>query len=209
MNPILLIDNYDSFTYNLAHVFFACGISLEIKKNDDDFLKNNLAAYFQAIVISPGPGRPEAAGHCERIISRYYKSLPILGVCLGHQALGEFFGAKLHHAPDIMHGKTSKIFHDGQTLFKKIQLPFTAMRYHSLILDKERVPSCFEVSAWTAGGDVMGVRHKEFPLEGVQFHPESILTKEGNKIIKNFLVFNKLTVSSLLSQGSLRAGEGL
>src|SRR3989338_4746988 len=192
MNPILLIDNYDSFTYNLAHVFFTCGISLEIKKNDDDFLKNNLASCFQAIVISPGPGRPEAAGHCERIISRYYKSLPILGVCLGHQALGEFFGAKLRHAPGIMHGKTSKIFHDGETLFSKIETPLQAMRYHSLILESEKIPSCLEVSAWTEEGEVMAIRHKDWPLECVQFHPESILTKEGKKIIKNFLVFNNL-----------------
>ena len=192
MNKILLIDNYDSFTYNLAQIFLESHISLDIKKNDDPLLRNDMSLQFQALVISPGPGRPELAGFCKDIISKYHKTLPILGVCLGHQALGEFFGAKLVAAPRIMHGKTSKIFHDGETLFSKIETPLQAMRYHSLILESEKIPSCLEVSAWTEEGEVMAIRHKDWPLEGVQFHPESILTKEGKKIIKNFLVFNNL-----------------
>ena len=192
MNKILLIDNYDSFTYNLAQIFLEFNISLDVKKNDDSLLRNDMSLQFQALVISPGPGRPELAGFCKDIISKYHKTLPILGVCLGHQALGEFFGAKLVAVPRIMHGKTSKIFHDGETLFSKIETPLQAMRYHSLILESEKIPSCLEVSAWTEEGEVMAIRHKDWPLEGVQFHPESILTKEGKKIIKNFLVFNNL-----------------
>jgi len=192
MNKVLLIDNYDSFTYNLAQIFLEFHIALDVKKNDDPFLKDDISPQFQAIVISPGPGRPELAGLCKHIISKYYETLPMLGVCLGQQALGEFFGAKLVSAPRIMHGKTSQIFHDGETLFSKVKTPFYAMRYHSLILESKKIPSCLEVSAWTEEGEVMGIRHKDWPLEGVQFHPESILTKEGKKIIKNFLVFNHL-----------------
>ena len=192
MSKILLIDNYDSFTYNLAQIFLEFNISLDVKKNDDSLLRNDMSLQFQAVVISPGPGRPGLAGFCKDIISKYHKTLPMFGVCLGHQALGEFFGAKLVAAPRIMHGKTSKIFHDGETLFSKIETPLQAMRYHSLILESEKIPSCLEVSAWTEEGEVMAIRHKDWPLEGVQFHPESILTKEGKKIIKNFLVFNNL-----------------
>ena len=192
MNKILLIDNYDSFTYNVAQVFLEFNVSVHVKKNDDALLKSDLLLQFQAIIISPGPGRPEEAGYCEHIISKYYKTLPILGICLGHQAIGEVFGAKLEFAPKIMHGKTSRVYHDGHTLFSNVIDPFPAMRYHSLILEKENLPPCLKVSAWTEEGEVMGIRHTTYPVEGVQFHPESILTKEGRKIIKNFLVINNL-----------------
>ncbi len=186
---ILLIDNYDSFTFNLYQYLGELGQELRVVRNDELSAGEALALEPERIVISPGPGTPDQAGISLEVVRRAAEAgLPLLGVCLGHQALGQAFGGRIARAPKLMHGKTSPIHHDGRTLFAGLPEPFEATRYHSLIVTRESVPACLEVSAWTEDGLVMGLRHKERPLEGVQFHPESILTDAGKALLRNFLV---------------------
>ncbi len=184
---LLLIDNYDSFTYNLVQAFGQLGTEVMVFRNDALCPDEVMRLRPQAIVLSPGPSRPQKAGITLELVRRYHGLFPILGVCLGHQAIGEAFGGKLVRAAKVMHGKTSRILHDGRGLFKGLSNPFEAGRYHSLILERESLPSCLELSAQTQEGEVMGIRHKRFPTEGVQFHPESILTPAGKRILRNFL----------------------
>lgn len=184
---ILIIDNYDSFTYNLVHLVAEATDEYNVVRNDEIDLQQARALDPKGILISPGPGRPHEAGVSELLIREMGPDTPVLGVCLGHQAIGEVFGAKVTHAPSLMHGKTSKIFHDGKSVFRDIPSGFTATRYHSLILEKESIPDELEITANTSDGVVMGIRHKSHPLEGIQFHPESILTDVGARIINNWL----------------------
>lgn len=187
---ILIIDNYDSFTYNLVHIVGSVTVDYQVVRNDtltvDEVIKMNP----DRILISPGPGRPENAGITEAIIQKIGKFKPILGVCLGHQAIGQVFGAKVGYAPSLMHGKTSKIYHDGKTVFENVTEGFIATRYHSLVLDPNTIPDVLEITAKSDDDVIMGVRHREYPIEGIQFHPESILTTEGPKIIRNWLSLN-------------------
>ena len=184
---ILLIDNYDSFTYNLYQYLGEMGADLKVIRNDEMSAEQALALNPERIVISPGPGNPDQAGISLEVIRRAGGKVPLLGVCLGHQALGQVFGGSVVRAPKLMHGKTSQIHHDGRTVFAGLPVPFTATRYHSLVVQRDTVPDCLEISAWTEDGLVMGLRHKEYALEGVQFHPESILTNAGKDLLKNFL----------------------
>lgn len=185
---ILLIDNYDSFTYNLYQYLVELGTEVQVKRNDALSCDDALAMNPRAIVASPGPGRPKDAGITKEIIARAPPSLPFLGVCLGHQSLGEAFGGKVISAPKLMHGKTSTVRHDGKTLFSNLPQSITVMRYHSLILASDSIPDEFEISANNNEDDeVMGIRHKTRPLEGVQFHPESIMTEHGKAMLGNFL----------------------
>lgn len=184
---ILMIDNYDSFTYNLVQYLGELGGSLQVYRNDKitiDEIKNLKPGH---IVISPGPKWPSDAGISEDVIRAFAGKVPILGVCLGHQCIGEVFGAKVVLARKIMHGKTSMVYHNGKTIFKDIENPFEATRYHSLLVEREGLPGCFEITAETRDKEIMGLRHKKLPVWGVQFHPESILTKAGKAILKNFL----------------------
>jgi anthranilate synthase/phosphoribosyltransferase len=182
---ILLVDNYDSFTFNLYQYLGELGAEVRVVRNDAMSVEDALALRPERIVISPGPGTPDEAGISVELVRR--SEVPLLGVCLGHQALGQAFGGRIVRAARLMHGKTSEIRHDGKTIFKGLPDTFTATRYHSLVVAPESVPDCLEVSAWTEGGVVMGLRHRERPLEGVQFHPESILTKAGKDLLRNFL----------------------
>jgi anthranilate synthase/aminodeoxychorismate synthase-like glutamine amidotransferase len=184
---LLVIDNYDSFTYNLVQYFGELGADPQVKRNDAITPEEVEKLKPKRIVISPGPGRPEDAGISMELIRRLGSRVPLLGVCLGHQCIGEVYGGKVVRAGRLMHGKTSPIQHDGKGVFAKLPNPFEATRYHSLIVEKESVPSCLEVSAETAEGEIMGLRHKEYPVHGVQFHPESILSKEGKDLLANFL----------------------
>jgi anthranilate synthase component 2 len=184
---LLLLDNYDSFTYNLYQYLGELGASTRVLRNDEVTAEEALALRPERIVISPGPGTPDQAGITLELVRRAAGRVPLLGVCLGHQALGQAFGGRVVRAPTLMHGKTSPIHHDGRTVFAGLPDPFTATRYHSLIVDRESVPECLEVTAWTADGIVMGLRHRGLPLEGVQFHPESILTAAGKDLLRNFL----------------------
>jgi anthranilate synthase/aminodeoxychorismate synthase-like glutamine amidotransferase len=184
---ILIIDNYDSFTYNLVHLVAADTDDYLVIRNDVKTLDEIREMNPEKILISPGPGRPEDAGISEDVIRYLGKDTPILGVCLGHQAIGSVFGAKVVHAPSLMHGKTSEIIHDGKTVFRDVAEKFIATRYHSLALQPESIPDELEISAKTPDGVIMGVRHKKYPIEGIQFHPESILTTEGPKIVRNWL----------------------
>ena len=184
---ILMIDNYDSFTYNLVHYLGELGQRIEVKRNDclDFDFVDDLDP--DMIVISPGPCTPRDAGLSVDIIKRYVGKKPILGVCLGHQAVGYAHGANIVRDERLLHGKTSPITHDGKTIFKDIPNPFEATRYHSLLVEEKSLPSEFEISAWTEEGEIMGIRHKESPVEGVQFHPESILTECGKDLLRNFI----------------------
>ena len=184
---VLIIDNYDSFTYNLFQYLGELGAEPQVIRNDEMRVEQALALSPDRIVISPGPGGPDQAGISVELIRQAAGCLPILGVCLGHQALGQAFGGRIVRAPRLMHGKTSEIRHDGRTLFAGLPDPFTATRYHSLIVDRASLPDCLEVSAWTDDGVIMGLRHKQHALEGVQFHPESILTTAGKKLLRNFI----------------------
>jgi anthranilate synthase/aminodeoxychorismate synthase-like glutamine amidotransferase len=184
---ILVIDNYDSFTYNLVQYLGELGAEPEVRRNDAITVAQIRRMKPERIVISPGPGRPEDAGISPAVIDELGTKLPILGVCLGHQCLGVVYGAKVVRAERLLHGKTSRIIHSGKDLFKGVDNPFEATRYHSLIVDKDTVGKELAVTAWTADQEVMGLRHRTAPLFGVQFHPESILTTEGKKILKNFL----------------------
>jgi anthranilate synthase/aminodeoxychorismate synthase-like glutamine amidotransferase len=184
---ILLIDNYDSFTYNLYHYLGELGADVSVFRNNKITLDEIERLRPEKIVISPGPCTPKEAGISCDAIKRFGARMPILGVCLGHQSIGAAFGGAIIRAPSIMHGKLSEVSHDGQTIFRGLKNPFAAMRYHSLVIDPLRLPADLTVTARTSDGVIMGVRHKRFPIEGVQFHPESILTEEGKKLLKNFL----------------------
>ena len=182
---ILVIDNYDSFTYNLVQYLGELGEDLRVFRNDRITLDEIQNLKPSHIVISPGPGAPQTAGVSEKVVECFHKTIPILGVCLGHQAIGEVFGGKVVRAPSLMHGKTSPIFHDSKTLFRGLPQGFPATRYHSLMITD--VPPCLEVSAQTKDGIVMGLRHRDYPAEGIQFHPESIMTVVGKQLLANFV----------------------
>ena len=184
---ILLIDNYDSFTYNLYHYLGELGAEVSVFRNDKITLDEVAALRPEKIVISPGPCTPKEAGVSCDLIRRFAGQTPILGVCLGHQCIGAAFGAAIASAPSIMHGKLSDVSHDGQTIFRSLKNPFAAMRYHSLVIDPATLPTELRISAQTGDRVIMGVRHKTLAIEGVQFHPESILSEEGKKLLKNFL----------------------
>ena len=185
---LLVIDNYDSFTYNLVQYLGELGQTVEVRRNNRvtlDEIENILRP--ERIVISPGPGTPNDAGITLDVIARFSGNIPLLGVCLGHQAIGQAFGGKVVRAPELMHGKASEVRHDGKTIFAGINDGFLAGRYHSLIVERESLPSCLEISASTADDIIMGLRHRELKVEGVQFHPESILTSDGMQLLANFL----------------------
>ncbi|HEC68690.1 MAG TPA: aminodeoxychorismate/anthranilate synthase component II [Candidatus Omnitrophica bacterium] len=184
---VLLIDNYDSFVYNLYQYLLELGAEVVVKRNDELGLKDILRIRPSKIVISPGPGRPESAGISVELIKEFYDKIPILGVCLGHQAIGYALGAKIVRAKKIMHGKTSLIYHRKKDIFKNIPSPFTATRYHSLIIENKNLPPNLEITAFTEDKEIMGIRVKGSKCFGIQFHPESILTKEGKTLLKNFL----------------------
>ena len=184
---ILMIDNYDSFTYNLVQYLGQLGEEVVVRRNDETTVDEIEALNPAAIFISPGPCTPREAGITVEVIKRFYETVPIMGVCLGHQAIGYAFGADVVRARRIMHGKTSEILNDGRTIFQGLSNPFKAGRYHSLIIDRETLPADFEVSAHTKEGEIMGIRHRKYLLEGIQFHPESILTPQGKRLIKNYL----------------------
>jgi anthranilate synthase component II len=191
---ILVIDNYDSFTYNLVQYLgelsseFAVAADLQVYRNDQITLEQVRQLQPNGIVISPGPGRPEDAGISQALIQEFGPTVPLLGVCLGHQAIGQVFGGDVVAAPELMHGKTSPISHAGKGVFAGLSDPFTATRYHSLVVDRATLPEILEITAWTADGTIMGLRHQSYPhLQGVQFHPESILTEAGKDLLRNFL----------------------
>ncbi len=184
---ILVIDNYDSFTYNLVQYLGELGETPVVYRNDQITLDEIEALRPDQILISPGPCTPNEAGISLALIDRFKGSIPILGVCLGHQSIGQAFGGEVIRAPKMMHGKTSLMHHDGKGLFAGLPNPFTATRYHSLIVERETLPDCLEITAETAEGEIMGLRHKDYPIEGVQFHPESIITDHGHQILRNFL----------------------
>ena len=185
---ILIVDNYDSFTYNLVHLVGRRTDDLEVVRNDDVDLDEVRALAPDAILISPGPGRPADAGITEPVIEAFGETTPILGVCLGHQAIGEVFGGTVTNAPDLMHGKTSTVRHDGRTVYQGLEQDFEATRYHSLIVDRDSLPTdALEVSAENDDGLIMGLRHRMHPIEGIQFHPESVMTEVGPRIIDNWL----------------------
>ena len=184
---ILLLDNYDSFTYNLAQYLGQLGQKLSVRRNDEITLDEIARMRPERIIISPGPCTPREAGLSVPIVERFAGRIPILGVCLGHQAIGDAFGGKVVRAKKIMHGKTSKIHHDRKTIFRGLPQDFEATRYHSLIVERRSLPRCLEISAETSDGVIMGLRHRQFPVEGVQFHPESVLTGAGFSLLKNFL----------------------
>ncbi len=184
---ILMIDNYDSFTYNLVQYLGQLGEELIVKRNDEVMIEQIEQLQPHFLMISPGPCSPNEAGISMEAIEYFAGKIPIFGVCLGHQSIAQVFGGEVVRAERLMHGKTSSIFHDGKTIFTHIPNPFVATRYHSLIVKKETLPDCFEISAWTEEGEIMAIRHKTLPIEGVQFHPESIMTEHGLEMLKNFI----------------------
>jgi anthranilate synthase/aminodeoxychorismate synthase-like glutamine amidotransferase len=184
---LLMIDNYDSFTYNLVQYLGELGAEVRVYRNDAITLDAIAALHPQQIVISPGPRTPAEAGVSVELIRRFAGRIPILGVCLGHQSIGVAFGGHIVRAGRLMHGKTSPIYHDGRTIFRDLSQPFEATRYHSLLIERTTLPECLELTAWTTEGEIMGLRHRQHLLEGIQFHPESILTVEGKHLLKNFL----------------------
>ena len=188
---LLMIDNYDSFTYNLVQYFAELGADVVVHRNDEITVQQIAALNPQHIVISPGPCTPNEAGISVPLIKAFAGKTPILGVCLGHQSIGQAFGGKIIHAKKLMHGKTSLIIHNGSSVFRGLPNPFTATRYHSLVIARETLPDCLEITAWTDDNEIMGVRHKTLAVEGVQFHPESILTEHGHDMLKNFLAGGK------------------
>ena len=184
---LVMIDNYDSFTYNLVQYFGELGQEVNVFRNDEltvDQLTELCPSY---IVISPGPKTPDDAGVSMSAIKRFSGKIPVLGVCLGHQSIGQAFGGKIVHAQQLMHGKTSMVYHNSDGLFQGLENPFQATRYHSLVIEKSSMPDCLEITAWTDDGEIMAVSHKEFAVEGVQFHPESIITQHGHDLLRNFL----------------------
>lgn len=184
---LLMIDNYDSFTYNLVQYLGELQEEVKVYRNDQITIAGIKKLNPSRIIISPGPGTPKEAGISIEVIRQFAGKVPLLGVCLGHQAIGEVFGGKVVRAPRIMHGKTSKIYHDEKNIFKGLPNPFTATRYHSLIVERKSLPDILEISAWTKEKEIMGLRHKQLKVEGVQFHPESILTEGGKQLLQNFL----------------------
>ncbi|MDP9292172.1 MAG: aminodeoxychorismate/anthranilate synthase component II [Verrucomicrobiota bacterium] len=184
---LLVLDNYDSFTYNLVQYFGELGADVVVKRNDEISLDEIAALKPERICISPGPCTPNEAGISNDVIARFGKTIPLLGVCLGHQCIGHVFGAKVVRAGRLMHGKTSPILHNGAGVFANLPNPFEATRYHSLLVQRDTVPDCLEITAETAEHEIMGLRHRELPIYGVQFHPESILTLEGKRLLQNFL----------------------
>ncbi len=184
---VLLIDNYDSFTFNLYQYLSELGAKVIVQRNDRITLEKIEEIKPHAIVISPGPSTPLNTGICNEVIRHFSPRLPILGVCLGHQCIGYTFGATIQRAKEIMHGKSSLIYHDNQGILKGLPNPFSAIRYHSLVVANEGLPDCLKVTCWTADGTIMGIRHHEYPVEGVQFHPESFMTENGKEIMRNFL----------------------
>ncbi|WP_026583020.1 aminodeoxychorismate/anthranilate synthase component II [Bacillus sp. J33] len=191
---IYMIDNYDSFTYNLVQYLGELGEELVVKRNDETSISEISGLQPKFLMISPGPCSPNEAGISLKAIEAFSGKLPVFGVCLGHQSIAQVFGGEVVQAERLMHGKTSEIFHDGKTIFKGLPNPFPATRYHSLIVKRETLPSCLEVSAWTAEGEIMAIRHKELPVEGVQFHPESIMTTAGKELLQNFINYYKKTL---------------
>jgi len=185
--PLMVIDNYDSFTYNLVQYLGELGAEVIVRRNDAVTIDEVAAARPRAVVISPGPGTPDEAGICTDLIRSLGPALPIMGVCLGHQCIGQAYGAKVTRAARIMHGKVSPVFHQGRSLFRGLPSPLEATRYHSLIVERETLPGALELTAWTEDGTIMGLRHVEHPVTGVQFHPESILTSSGRRLLANFL----------------------
>jgi anthranilate synthase/aminodeoxychorismate synthase-like glutamine amidotransferase len=184
---ILVIDNYDSFTYNLVQYLGELGAKLEVYRNDKITIEGIALRKPAKILISPGPGEPKDAGISKDVIKKFGASIPILGVCLGHQAIGEVFGGRIVGAKNLMHGKTSKIYHDGKGIFRGIKNPFDATRYHSLVVERATFPKALEITAETRDKEIMGLVHRQHPIYGVQFHPESILTSEGKKLLENFI----------------------
>jgi anthranilate synthase component II len=184
---LLMIDNYDSFTYNLVQYFAELGAEVVVHRNDEISIEQIAALNPQHIVVSPGPCTPSEAGVSVATIQHFAGKIPILGVCLGHQSIGQAFGGRIVHAKQLMHGKTSPIFHNDTGVFRGLPNPFTATRYHSLVIERESLPDCLEINAWTEDGEIMGVHHKTLAVEGVQFHPESILTEHGHDMLANFL----------------------
>ncbi|MCX7702734.1 MAG: aminodeoxychorismate/anthranilate synthase component II [Planctomycetota bacterium] len=185
---ILVIDNYDSFTYNIVQALGALHGEIVVVRNDRITVPEAKELAPSYLVISPGPGRPESAGVSNQLIESFCGTIPIMGICLGHQCIAQVFGGRVVKAERLLHGKSSRIYHDGCTIFKGLPNPISGGRYHSLIVDERTLPSCLEVSAYTAEGEIMGVRHKQFHVEGVQFHPESVLTEGGKAIFQNFLM---------------------
>lgn len=185
---ILLIDNYDSFTYNLFQVLSTLGARVEVQRNDGISLDEVDTLRPRGIVISPGPGDPSQAGISTRLLATFHGDVPILGVCLGHQCIGSAFGGRVVPAPQLFHGKTSLVYHTGEGVFAGLPSPFEAVRYHSLAVDRTSLPPCLQVTAQTADGTIMGLRHRQSPVEGVQFHPESVLTRDGPNLLRNFLI---------------------
>jgi anthranilate synthase component 2 len=186
-----MIDNYDSFTYNLVQYLAEIGQEVEVVRNDKISIEEINKINPRYIVISPGPCTPNEAGISLELIEAFKGKIPILGVCLGHQSIGQAFGGKIVHAQTIMHGKTSKISHNNKGVFRGIKNPFIATRYHSLVIEKQTLPNCFDITAWTDDNEIMGIKHKELAIEGVQFHPESILSEHGHDLLKNFLDQNE------------------
>ncbi len=184
---LLLIDNYDSFTYNLFQYLSELGEEVAVVRNDKTSLEDIEAMEPQRIVISPGPSTPQRAGISNQVIKHFAPRLPILGVCLGHQCIGYSYGATIGQAPEIMHGKSSLIHHSNQGVLAGLPNPFPAIRYHSLVVEREGLPDCLKVTAWTDDGTIMGLRHRQYPLEGIQFHPESFMTEVGKDVLRNFL----------------------
>ena len=184
---LLMIDNYDSFTFNLVQYFGELGEDVLVRRNDEISLSDIEKLAPQRIVISPGPGSPREAGVSVPLVERFAGKIPILGVCLGHQSIGQAFGGRVVHAKTLMHGKTSQMTHTGVGVFTELPSPYRVTRYHSLVIERETCPTCLEVTAWTDDGEIMGVRHRTMAVEGVQFHPESIMTEHGHALLKNFL----------------------
>ena len=184
---VLVIDNYDSFTYNLVQYLGELRESVVVRRNDEITLAEIAPLNPLAVVLSPGPGKPDEAGICKDLLVEFGPTIPMLGVCLGHQCLGEAFGGTVRRASQVMHGKVSRVTHAEQSVFRGIPSPFAATRYHSLVVDRENLPADLEVTAWTDDGTVMGLRHRRYPLAGVQFHPEAILTEHGHALLANFL----------------------
>ncbi|WP_037285999.1 anthranilate synthase component II [Saccharibacillus sacchari] len=194
---ILVIDNYDSFTYNLVQYLGELGEKVTVRRNDEIDLDGIRELAPDRLLLSPGPCTPNEAGITLEVIEAFKGEIPILGVCLGHQAIGQAFGGKVIRAERLMHGKTSPVLHNGTSVFEKLPSPLTAARYHSLIVERSSLPDCLEITAWTAEGEIMGLRHREYPIEGVQFHPESIVTEHGHRMLARFLGRERLAGAPL------------
>jgi anthranilate synthase component II len=197
---LLLVDNYDSFTYNLYQYLCELGADVQVRRNDAVTPDDVAALAPERLVISPGPGAPAGAGVSLALIRRFGGQIPILGVCLGHQCIGEAYGGRIVRAPELRHGKTSPVYHDGRGVLSGLAEPFRAVRYHSLIVERDSLPACLEVSAWTEDGLIMGLRHRELAVEGVQFHPESVMTEDGYRLLANFLGLGEAAVEAVLAR---------